>query len=186
MFWLAITDHCLRANHNHAPNLDKDILKIILLWAFQEDSLELLNIVGKGDILKEDFDTIYDLCIQCSRGIARNKWGIRSTKVSGRGVTKAEIGNLLDSLRTDILSTFVWTDWHIASKIETNRIRKNYGHIFPTCRKKHPQRECSLNSRGVCNLWAEAHDKFMPIFSRTKSGFSRDKRRYGAVALYGT
>jgi len=84
--------------------LDKDILKIILLRAFREDSLELLNIVGKGDISKENFDTIYELCIQCSRGVARNKQGIQSTKVSGGGVTKVEIGNLLDSLRTNILS----------------------------------------------------------------------------------
>lgn len=57
-------------------NLDKDILKIILLWAFREDSLELLNIVGKGDISKDDFDTICELCIQCLRGVARNKQGI--------------------------------------------------------------------------------------------------------------
>jgi len=86
-------------------NLDKDILKIILLQAFQEDSLELLNIVGKGDISKENFDTICELCIQCSRGFTRNKQVIRSTKVFGGGVTKAEIWNLLDSLRTDILIT---------------------------------------------------------------------------------
>eukprot|EP00253_Pinus_taeda_P014223 PITA_14223 len=61
-------------------DLDKDILKIILLRAFREDSLELLNIVEKGDISKEEFDTICELCIQCSRGVARNKQGIRSTK----------------------------------------------------------------------------------------------------------
>ena len=91
-----------RSGHS---DLDKDILKIILLRAFLEDSLELLNIVGKGDISKEIFDAICELCIQCSRGVARNKQGIRSTKVSGGGVTKAEIGNLLDNLRTDILST---------------------------------------------------------------------------------
>ena len=49
-----------RSGHS---NLHKDILKIILLRAFWEDSLELLNIVGKGDISKEDFDTIYEMCI---------------------------------------------------------------------------------------------------------------------------
>ena len=67
--------------------------------------MELLNIVGKGDISKERFEGIYELCIQCSRGLARNIQGIFSVKVSGRGVMKAQIGNLLDNLRTNILST---------------------------------------------------------------------------------
>ena len=44
-------------------DLDKHILKIILLRALREDSLQLLNIVGKGDVSKEDFDTICELCI---------------------------------------------------------------------------------------------------------------------------
>ena len=38
-----------RSGHS---DLDKDILKIILLRALREDSLQLLNIVGKGDISK--------------------------------------------------------------------------------------------------------------------------------------
>ena len=67
--------------------------------------MELLNIVGKGDISKEEFGIICELCIQCSRGVVRNKQGIQLTKVFGGGVTKAEIGNLLDILRIDILST---------------------------------------------------------------------------------
>ena len=65
----------------------------------------MLNIVGKGDISKESFNVICELCIQCSRGIARNIQGIFSERVSGGGVMKAEIGKLLENLRTDILST---------------------------------------------------------------------------------
>lgn len=57
-------------------DLDKDILKIIFLWALREESLELLNVVGKGDISKEEFDTIYELCIKCSHGATRHKQGI--------------------------------------------------------------------------------------------------------------
>ena len=59
-----------RSGHS---TLDKDILKIILLRAFRENSLELLNIVGKGDISNDDFNTICVLCIQCSRGVGRKK-----------------------------------------------------------------------------------------------------------------
>ena len=62
-----------RSSHS---SLDKDILIIILLRAFREDSLELLNVVGKGDISNDNFNTICVLCIQCSRGVARNKQGI--------------------------------------------------------------------------------------------------------------
>jgi hypothetical protein len=53
--------------------------------------MELLNIVGKGEISKESFKGICELCSQCSRGLARNKQGIHSVKGSGRGVTKIEI-----------------------------------------------------------------------------------------------
>lgn len=91
-----------RSGHS---DLDKDIQKIIFLRALREKYLELLNIVGKGDISKEDFDTICELCIQCSRGAARNKQGIQTFEASSGGITKAEIGNLLDNLKTDILST---------------------------------------------------------------------------------
>lgn len=49
-----------RSGHS---GLDKEILNIILLWSFQEDLMELLNIVGKGDISKETFEAICELCI---------------------------------------------------------------------------------------------------------------------------
>ena len=83
----------------------KEILKIILLQALREDSLQLPNIVGKGDISKENFKTICDYCIKCSQGAARSGQGVRSSKTSAGGVTKVEIGNLLYNLRTNILGT---------------------------------------------------------------------------------
>ena len=51
-----------RSGHS---DLDNDILKIILLKALSEDSLQLLNIVGKGDISKENFETICEYYIKC-------------------------------------------------------------------------------------------------------------------------
>ena len=45
-----------RSGHS---DLDKDILKIIFLWALMNEYLELLDVVGKGDISKENFDTIF-------------------------------------------------------------------------------------------------------------------------------
>lgn len=138
-------------------DLDKDILKIILLQAFREDSLELLNIVRKGDISKEDFDTICEFFIQCSRGVARNKRGIRSTKVSGGGVTKAKIGNLLDSLRIDILSTLSEQMDTLQIKQQQLELERTMVVFCPTCRKKHPHRECSLNSVEECAICELKH-----------------------------
>ena len=87
--------------------------------------MELLNIVGKGDISKETFKGICDLCVQCSRGLARNRLGIRSAKGSGGGVTKEEIGNLLYNLRTDILST-------LSTQMDTLQVKKKHQELDRT------------------------------------------------------
>ena len=74
-----------RSGHS---DLDKDILKIFFLRSLREESLELLNLVGKEDISKEEFETIYKLCIKCSRGATRHRQGIQTLKTSSSGVTK--------------------------------------------------------------------------------------------------
>lgn len=62
-----------RSSHS---DLDKDILKLIFLWVLREESLEIVNVVGKGDISKEYFDTICVLYTKCSHGAARHRQGI--------------------------------------------------------------------------------------------------------------
>jgi len=138
-----------RSGHS---NLDKEILKIILLRSFREDAMELLNIVGKGYISKESFKVICELCIQCLRGLARNRQGIRSTKGSGGGVTKAEIRKLLDNLRTDILSTLLVQMDTLQVKQKLLELDRTMAIFFPKCRKKHPERECPLNSIEECAI----------------------------------
>lgn len=39
----------------------KDILKIILLKGVRDDCLDMLNMLGKGDISKESYDEIVNL-----------------------------------------------------------------------------------------------------------------------------
>ena len=51
--------------------MGKDVLKIILLHGIREDFLDMLNLLGKGDISKESFEEIVDLCRRCSRGSSR-------------------------------------------------------------------------------------------------------------------
>lgn len=69
-------------------DLDKGILKIILLRELREKSLELLNMVGNWDISKEEFNTICDLCVKCLHGPLRHKRGTQALKSSSSGVTK--------------------------------------------------------------------------------------------------
>jgi hypothetical protein len=52
-----------RSSH---PNVSKDILKTILLKGLRDDCLDMLNMLGKGDISKESYDEIVNLCKRCS------------------------------------------------------------------------------------------------------------------------
>jgi len=114
--------------------------------------MELLNIVGMGDISKETFDIICELCIQCSWGLARNKQGVHLAKGSSGGVAKAEIGNLLENLRMDILST-------LSAQMDTLQVKKKQLDLdrtmvifCPKCRKK-PRKGMSIKlCRGMCSM----------------------------------
>ena len=48
-----------------------DVLKIILVQGIREDFLGMLNLLGKGDISKESFEKIVELCKRYSRGYYR-------------------------------------------------------------------------------------------------------------------
>jgi hypothetical protein len=67
------------------------------------------------------------------------------TSTSG-GVTKVELGNLLENFKTDLLGT-------IGSQLDTLKIKRKQEEenpvlsIFcPKCRKRHPLRECPLDN----------------------------------------
>ena len=56
-------------------NMRLDVIKIILLHGIREEFLDMLNLLGKGDILKESFEKIVELCKRYSRESSRNnKW----------------------------------------------------------------------------------------------------------------
>ena len=46
-----------------------DVLKIILLHEIRDDCLYMLNLLGKGDISKESFEKIVELCKKVLEGI---------------------------------------------------------------------------------------------------------------------
>ena len=90
--------------------LPDNVLKTALIRGMKEQWIKTLNIMGKGDIYQENFANIIDLCIRSLRGSTRVKSAeydrfVRDNKISTDGVTRVEIGNLLENFKTDILGT---------------------------------------------------------------------------------
>ena len=95
-------------------NMGLDVLKIILLHEIRDDFLDMLNLLGNGDISKEPFEKIVELCKRYSKGSSRiNKQDKqdklehdlfdRTQNSSNGGDTHAEIGNLLKNFKTKIM-----------------------------------------------------------------------------------
>jgi hypothetical protein len=105
------------------PDVSKDILKTILLKGVRDDCLDMLNMLGKGDISKESYEDIVNLCKRSSRGSTRNKSATRDAtfsrvhKSTNGGATRAEIGNLLEDFKTEMINSF-------ASQIDTLQIKQ--------------------------------------------------------------
>ena len=119
--------------------------------------------LGKGDISKEPFVEIINLCMRCSRGAAsrsKSKDSIysRVQKSASGGATRAEIGNLLEEFKTKMLSSF-------ASQIDALQVKKKQAEaeaalaIFHSkCRGKHPLRECPLDRVPICTIFEKDHE----------------------------
>ena len=91
-------------------DIGRDALKIILLRGIRECCLDMLNLLGKGDISKESFDHIVDLCRRYSKRSSRTSTRerdifTRAQKSASGGATRAEIGNLLENFKTNMMSS---------------------------------------------------------------------------------
>jgi hypothetical protein len=78
--------------------------------------------MGAGDISQMTYEEICELCKFYSCGNAKYGKGPRDTvskitRSSGGGVTRDELGNLLDNFKTDILSSLI-------SQLDTMQYRK--------------------------------------------------------------
>lgn len=148
-----------RSDH---PDMSKEIRKTILLRGLRDDCLNMLNMLAKGDISKESYDDICELAKRCSRGAARNR--IRDStysrvqKSANGGATRAEIGNLLEEFKTEMLSSF-------ALQLDTLQVKKKQAEaeatlafFCPKCRDKHPLRECLRDKIPICTLCEKDHE----------------------------
>ena len=110
-----------------------------------------------------------ELCKRYSRGSSRNnRWDKRDKlerdvfdriqKSYNGGDTHAEIGNLLENFKTEMMSS-------ISSKIDVLREKQKQavedltlGVFCPRCRKNHPLKEFPLDKVEVCQLCNLNHD----------------------------
>ena len=89
--------------------LDEETLKALLLKSIRDEWIDLLNLMGKGDISQLSFGEICELYIHISRGKAisrknpRDPLLSRINKSAAGIVSRAELGNFLDNFITDIL-----------------------------------------------------------------------------------
>ena len=146
-------------------SLTSDIIRTIFLKGIQDEYLDVLNVMGKGDVSYLPFDEITELCQKYSRGRARKgKRDITSktTKSATGSISRTEFGSLLEDFKADILST-------LGTQVEVLKTKKRHEQqdqalsIFcPKCRKQHLLKECSLSNIHICGLCAENHKTMNP------------------------
>lgn len=92
-------------------NLDEETLKALLLKSIKDKWIDLLNIMGKGDISQLPFVHICDLCVHISRGKVRARKSSRDPLLSRvkksavETVSRTELGSLLNNFKIYILGS---------------------------------------------------------------------------------
>ena len=94
----------------------------------------------------------------------------QNSEASNGGATHAEIGNLLENFKTEMMSS-------ISSEIDVLKEKQKQavedltlGVFFPRCRKNHPLRECPLEKVEVCQLCELNHNtKECPSLPQVKA-----------------
>ena len=125
-------------------NLGSDALKTLLLNAIKDEWIDLLNLVGKGDVYRFSFQEICELCKNISRGNEKcvrspqDPFMVKVSKSASGLVSQTKPNNLLNILgnlneQTDMLR--MQNKQKVASFI-----------FFPKCRKKHALHECPLDN----------------------------------------
>ena len=140
------------------------MVRILFLKGILEEYVEILNLMTSGDVSHRSFEEITELCRKYSRSRAKvgrsvGEGASRTSRTTGTsGVTRIELGNLLENFNTDILGT-------LSSQFDVLKTKRRQEeedivalHIFyPKCRKRHPLKECPLNVISVCALYSDKH-----------------------------
>jgi hypothetical protein len=92
-------------------DLPKDAVRDLFLKGISKEYLEILNLMASGDISHKPFSEICEMCKNYSRSRAKIGKNVRDPynrnlkPVSSGGITRAEIGNLLENFNIYILIT---------------------------------------------------------------------------------
>jgi hypothetical protein len=118
----------------------------------------MLNLMESGDISHKPFAKICEMYKNYSRSRAKIGNNVRDPynrilkPISSGGITRAEIGNLLENFKIDILST-------IGSQLDILKIKKKQDEendsmriYCPRCKRKHSSREGPLDNIFICGL----------------------------------
>ena len=140
--------------------LNDNTMKTIFLKGILDEYIDILNLMGSGYISLLHFDDIGILCQKYSHSKAKQGKSVRDTRVNKSslgGVTRVELGNLLENFKTDILGT-------LSSQLDTIKVKKRQEEENPVlsifcskCRKRHPLKECPLNTVSIYGICMEDH-----------------------------
>jgi len=91
--------------------LKKEILKTLILKWIKDKCLELLNLIGKGDVFKFSYDDVCELCIRYSRGVfqagknSREFSSFFSKSTTRTGDIRVKINDLFEHFKIDFISS---------------------------------------------------------------------------------
>ena len=91
--------------------LQEDAVRTLFLKGILEEYVEILNLMASRDVSHKSFEEITKLCRKYSRSRAEAGKNVREgpSRTSGTtgtsGVTRTELGNLLENFKTNILGT---------------------------------------------------------------------------------
>jgi hypothetical protein len=96
-----------KSKHN---SLNFDVIRTIFLKGLHDEYIDILNLMGSDDISSLPFEQIANLCRKYSRGKAKAGKSQRDslskvTKYAPGSISKAEIGNLLEKFKTELMGT---------------------------------------------------------------------------------
>ena len=114
--------------------------------------LESLNPMEAGNISHKKISQIGEMCKNYSRSrgeVEKNfresfSRNVRGNVPSSGGVTRVELGNMLENFKTDILGAMGSQLDALQAKKRQDEERAAMSVFCPRCRTKHSQRDCPL------------------------------------------
>jgi hypothetical protein len=107
--------------------LDPKMWCVLFLRGIRDDCIELLNLMGRGDVSQLEYNIIVELFHKNSRGTSKTSKGPRDIlermgKTTRSGVMKEEIKNMLEDFKTNIISS-------LSSQMDTLQRKKKQEEI---------------------------------------------------------